>query len=136
MEYSEQRLFAFFEELIVNFKDVQAMDQTVNQNGVPAIVGIELCMTAAAQEHLALLQGQCQTETQADQPTAGGTSPPGEQLVEVDLTHAAVFGKNGLGNAFFLDKTAEQVRGALYLEAVHIAFQKIVQIGGFCKFLP
>ena len=83
------------------------MGQTVENDGVPAVFGIELRPAALFQKELRLLQGGREADAQADQPIAGGIAPSRENLVEIDFAHPGPAGQGGFGNALLDQQTAQ-----------------------------
>lgn len=105
-------------------------------DGVPLILGIQLGLSADPEQRLGLLQCGLQAEAQADQPVPGGSPPPGEDLVQIDLAHAGAFGQGGLGDLLFPAKRGQLGCGGVRTELLLIFGQKLLQIGGFLYFLP
>ena len=75
------------------------MAQTIENDGVPPVTGVQRRVPRLPQQVLGVLHRCAQAEAYAQQAVAGGEAASGEQLVQIYLADTGLLGQRGLGEA-------------------------------------
>lgn len=75
------------------------MAQTIENDGVPPVTGVQRRVPRLPQQALGVLHRCAQAEAYAQQAVAGGEAAAGEQLVQIYLADTGLLGQRGLGEA-------------------------------------
>lgn len=132
---SAQGRFLLGKQAVVEFIQFHLMDQSVKDDGVPAVFGVELGEAAALQQFLSLFQGGGQAKAQADRPVPGGHAYTGQDLIQIYLTGPSPLGQGGFGQPAFLQQLLEHIHKIVAYKLLLIHGEKPAQVGSGGQFV-